>query len=787
MEAERVWLFSELIEKDKRIFKIPVYQRNYDWSSIECEQLYSDIIEAYNNNHKHFMGTVVYIISRDNSILSEALIIDGQQRITTVYILLKAIYDKAKNISEKIKADIEKVMYNRNCSEEYKVKLKPVKTDNEQLLLLLNDQIEDMDKKSNVYKNYMKFKGLIENSVNNGLGLGDILQGIKFLELVEIVLDKSQGDEPQKIFESINSTGVELCLSDLIRNYLLMDDDNQDVLYNKYWVRLEQNVGYSNLGDFFINYINSRVTKDVTNKNAYELFKEYCKIENKSHETILIDLVKISRYYGTFIGENQFFDLKISNYLLAYNKIKQTTILPLLFRVLEDYDGRNIDQDTLCNVLDYLLTYLVRLGACENSKNLNKIMKSMYSKVITEDYENYYEKFVIFLNDLKSSERMPTDMEFMDALLHKPLYKKAICKYILSVVENSSKEQIDISNLTIEHILPQKENAHKWKKELGSNYSSIYQKYLHCLGNLTITGHNSKLGVKSLSEKQDIIRKNSKANILNKDVLSAKVWNEAAILKRAESLANILLKEFDYVDIHAEDEIDDDGSFAIDEKDFTDTKPTGFSFLGEYISVSSWIQVLDKFLEIVYDNEPQTLLNLAERNYSVLTAKSTKYLSIDKEQLRKPKEVKKSGIFYCSNLSTQKIASFIISILEIMGVDPDWVKVSLKGSFNINNEDSWDEPKIGMLFYKFMEDLIECNKISLDEIKRLKTRKYTQLLFKETRYPAIADDVDANKGNSQVSRYRKRPLKYNGINIYITTQFYEPDREAIIEWYKGHK
>ena len=141
-------------------------------------------------------------------------------------------------------------MYNRNCSEEYKVKLKPVKTDNQQLLLLLDDQVEDMDKKSNVYKNYIKFKLLIEDSMNIGLALRDILQGIKLLEIVEIVLDKSQGDEPQKIFESINSTGVELCLSDLIRNYLLMDDDNQDVLYNKYWIKLEQNVGYSNLGDF---------------------------------------------------------------------------------------------------------------------------------------------------------------------------------------------------------------------------------------------------------------------------------------------------------------------------------------------------------------------------------------------------------------------------------------------------------------------------------------------------------------------------------------------------------
>ena len=171
-----------------------------------------------------------------------------------MYILLKALYDASKGVSARIEDEVQEVMFNRHCDEKYKVKLKPVKTDNEQLMLLIKDKVDKMDRDSNVYKNYVIFKNLIEATVAKGHELNDILEGIKKLEIVEIILDKLQGDEPQKIFESINSTGLELSLADLIRNYLLMDDENQDELYEEYWLEIEKNVGYRNLGDFVINF-----------------------------------------------------------------------------------------------------------------------------------------------------------------------------------------------------------------------------------------------------------------------------------------------------------------------------------------------------------------------------------------------------------------------------------------------------------------------------------------------------------------------------------------------------
>lgn len=789
MQPYKVWLFSDLIEKNKRVFKVPVYQRNYDWSNIQCEKLYQDILIANERDHKHFTGTIVYIVGLNASTLSEVLIIDGQQRLTTMYILLKALYDASKGVSVRIEQEIEEVMFNRNCEEKYKLKLKPVKTDNEQLLLLIKDKIDDMDRNSNIYKNYITFKDLINKSLSSGLELSDILNGIKKLEMVEIVLDKSQGDEPQKIFESINSTGLELSLSDLIRNYLLMDDSNQDELYENYWSPIEKNVGYRNLGDFVINYLNSKIPGSVNSKNAYRLFKEYCESKNLTHEDVLKDLLKTSKYYSAFIGEKQYYNKEITDLLHSFFVIKQTTVLPFLFKVFNDYEENNIDEKTLCNILEYLLTYFIRITACEINKNLSKFMKYLYDRIFDSNYENYYERFVMFLNDLRSNDRMPTNEEFKDALIKKPLYKKPICKYLLSVIENSTKEQIDVTDLTIEHILPQKINAAVWKKEVGDNYEKVYESYLHTLGNLTITGHNSELGTKPFNEKKKIISENSKANILNKDVLSAYQWDEKSIVDRANSLAEILIDKFGYVEMHSDISEHNELSFGVNSDiNLSNTKPGGFSFLGEYTTATSWIDLLSKFIDIVYDLDSDMFKDLAIKNYSIPNADRV-YISNDERKLRRGKQIGKTGIFFESNLSSNNIISFIRDLISNMDLDVDEFSYSLsEAPFDISNESTWLEGMIPVakLFYNLIEDLISKSKIDVTEIENLKTKEYTKSIFKATDYPAIANNVDDNRGNSVHKRYRAKELIFNDNRIYISTQFFESDREAVIEWYKNH-
>ena len=791
MKANRMWLFSDVLEKNKRVFKVPVYQRNYDWDNIQCEKLYQDIIKSNEKNSQRFTGTIVYIDDvNGGSGLNEVLIIDGQQRITTMYILLKALYDASKNISFRVESEIEEVMFNRHCEEIYKVKLKPVKTDNEQLTLLIKDKIDEMNRNSNVYKNYVVFKKLIEESLSKGLEINDILNGIKKLEIVEIILDKLEGDEPQKIFESINSTGLELSLADLIRNYLLMDDVKQEKLYEEYWLEIEKNVGYRNLGDFFINYLNSQISGSVNSKNAYRLFKEHCENNNLSHEDVLISLKRTSKYYGAFIGENNCYSSSVMKYLNAFNTIKQTTVIPLIFRIFDDYENKHINEEVLCKLLSYLLTYFVRTNACEINKNMAKFMKSLYSRVIDgSDYDNYFEKVAIFLNDVRANDRMPTDKEFKEALVYKPLYKKNICKYLLSVIENSTKEHIDVTNLTIEHILPQKENAAVWKKEVGENYSSVYEQYLHTLGNLTITGHNSELGTKSFAEKKRIIRDNSKANILNKNVLSADSWNEKSILKRAESLADILIHEFAYIELHSDNSEDTELSFNVNsEYDFANTKPSEFVFVGEHTKVNSWADLLAKTMSTAFDLDSDTIDDLAQTNYSIPNATRV-YISNDERKFRKPKQIDNSGIYYEANLSANNIISFIKDLLEKMQLDVEDFSFSLSEiPFDIDNEDTWVEGMIPVakLFYNFMEDLVKKSLMSSNEMEYLKSKEYTKRLFQATDYPALANSRTDNMGKSNQKRYRTKPIVFNGGNVYVSTQFFNSDRDTVIEWYKNH-
>lgn len=684
-----MWIFADVLEKNKRVFKIPVYQRNYDWTNIQCEKLFQDIIKANEMDRQHFMGTVVYIDDiSGGSGLNEVLIIDGQQRITTIYILLKALYDAAEDVSSLVENQIEEVMFNRHCEEKYKVKLKPVKSDNEQLILLVKNKTDKMDRNSNIYKNYVVFQELIKNTLENGLELNDILNGIKKLEIVEIILDKLQGDEPQKIFESINSTGLELSLADLIRNYLLMDDEKQDELYEEYWLEIEKNVGYKNLGDFVINYLDSEISGTVNKKNAYRLFKAHCEKNALSHETVLISMKDTSKYYGAFTGEINCYTSEITKYLNAFNIIKQTTVLPLLFKIFDDYEERRISEGTLCEVLSYLLTYLIRTNACEINKNMAKFMKSLYTRVIGTSYDNYFEKFVIFLNDIRTNDRMPTDKDFEYALIYKQLYKKNICKYLLSVIENSSKEHIDVSNLTIEHILPQKENAAVWKKEIGDSYGHVYEVYLHTLGNLTITGHNSELGTKAFSEKKKIIKENSKANILNRDVISAEKWNEEAILNRAKRLAKILTEEFKYIDLHSYTNEDNKLLFDVNSDcDFANTKPCEMFFVGEHTKVTSWVDLLNKAVNTAYDLDEDKIIELAKSNYSISGANKI-YISNDERKIRKAKQIDNSGIFYETNLSANNIVSFIRDLLMKMQLDVEDFSFSLSETpFDINNQE----------------------------------------------------------------------------------------------------
>ena len=271
--------------------------------------------------------------------------------------------------------------------------------------------------------------------------------------------------------------------------------------------------------------------------------------------------------------------------------------------------------------------------------------------------------------------------------------------------------------------------------------------------------------------------------------MSAEKWDENSILNRAKILSNILINQFNYVEIHSDVNETNELSFGVDSGiDLSNTKPDGFSFVGEYTKVSSWVDLLSKFINLSYDLDTETLSALAEKDYSIPNADRT-YISNDERKLRKAKQIDNSGIFFETNLSSNNIISFIKDLLLKMNLELDDFSFSLSDApFDINNENTWLEGMlpVAKLFYNFVEDLINRSKITENEIEQLKTKEYTKSLFKFTDYPAIANNVTDNMGNSSHKRYRAKELQFNDMNIYVSTQFFESDREAVIEWYKNH-
>lgn len=346
-----------------------------------------------------------------------------------------------------------------------------------------------------------------------------------------------------------------------------------------------------------------------------------------------------------------------------------------------------------------------------------------------------------------------------------------------------------ISDLPTRHILPQKENAAVWKKEVGADYGRVYETYLHTLGNLTITGHNSELGTKAFEEKKKIIRQNSKANILNREVLSADTWTEKSILHRAEILADILIEEFKYIEIHSDTNESTELTFDVNSNfDFSNTKPGEMIFVGEHTKVSSWADLLAKTMNTAFDLDAETITDLATKDYSIPYATRI-YISNDERKIRKPKQIDNSGIYFEANLSANGIISFIKDLLAKLQLDTDDFSFSLSEvPFDIDNEDTWAEGLIPVakLFYNFVENLVEKELIDSAELENLKTKEYTKNLFQATDYPAIANSRTDNMGNSLQKRYRAKAINFNGSEIYVSTQFFDSDRDAVIDWYRSH-
>ena len=550
-----------------RQFIVPIFQRNYSWQKSQYEQLWFDILRAskFKEKQNHFIGSIVYIdMGTPAGRPQQLLLIDGQQRLTTISILLCAIKDYVQKFNLETKLiNLAKIknqfLYNSDEIDEDRYKLLLNVQDKETYIKLIDNTIFTVNKPAtNIIKCYEFFYERIEDFIKQYGQIDEIYAGIFKLSLVSISLDKDS-DNPQMIFESMNSTGKDLSQTDLLRNYLLMDltPEKQTRLYKTYWKPMEELFGediYKNDVNKFDYFIRDFLTlKSDTGhickiNNVYENFKRYYLDNNCEKFAVLKDLFTYAKYYACIdlLQEN---DDELKLYWQEFKKLDSHVVYPFLLKLYDDYSRQILIKEDFKKILQVVISYLWRRAICEIPTNsLSKTFATLYQAVDKDDYVNSVIKAFVFKSSYK---RFPSDYEVREKLQTKDIYHFRLRKYLLEALENYyHKEPIDLNtaNYTIEHIMPQNiEHNLSWQQMLGEDWQEVHSLYLHTLGNLTITGYNAEMSNKSFGEKVNGESGFKHSHLkLNESIAQCDVWNKKAIQRRTNILTDIILKIWKY-------------------------------------------------------------------------------------------------------------------------------------------------------------------------------------------------------------------------------------------------
>lgn len=550
-----------------RQFIVPIFQRNYSWQKSQYEQLWFDILRAskFKEKQNHFIGSIVYIdMGTPAGRPQQLLLIDGQQRLTTISILLCAIKDYVQKFNLETKLiNLAKIknqfLYNSDEIDEDRYKLLLNVQDKETYIKLIDNTIFTVNKPAtNIIKCYEFFYERIEDFIKQYGQIDEIYAGIFKLSLVSISLDKDI-DNPQMIFESMNSTGKDLSQTDLLRNYLLMDltPEKQTRLYKTYWKPMEELFGediYKNDVNKFDYFIRDFLTlKSDTGhickiNNVYENFKRYYLDNNCEKFAVLKDLFTYAKYYAC-IDLLQEKDDELKLYWQEFKKLDSHVVYPFLLKLYDDYSCQILIKEDFKKILQVVISYLWRRAICEIPTNsLSKTFATLYQAVDKDDYVNSVIKAFVFKSSYK---RFPSDYEVREKLQTKDIYHFRLRKYLLEALENYyHKEPIDLNtaNYTIEHIMPQNiEHNLSWQQMLGEDWQEVHSLYLHSLGNLTITGYNAEMSNKSFVEKVNGESGFKHSHLkLSESIAQCDVWNKKAIQRRTNILTDIILKIWKY-------------------------------------------------------------------------------------------------------------------------------------------------------------------------------------------------------------------------------------------------
>ncbi|MGL2670574.1 GmrSD restriction endonuclease domain-containing protein [Helicobacter pylori] len=560
MEAKEATLLRFFEENQNNQFVIPIYQRLYSWKKEQCEQLWDDIIKIGGNDkmNGHFIGSILYVLDGNTHSNNPLLIIDGQQRLTTITLLFIALRnhlsDEVKILEKFSHKKIESYLINSDKDGDKKFRLILSESDKDTLLSLIDkDRRKPSEPSLKIVENFKLFEEWIRKNTDK---LETIFKGLEKLMIVWIALKKEK-DDPQLIFESMNSKGIELTQTDLIRNYIIMETEveKQKIFYKKYWRAMEENFKQNEkLFDKFVRHYLTIKTREIPNINKiYEAFKRYQQERGIEIEALLQDLQKYCGFFCQIVFKKE--DDKDLNKALGFLvDLKMDVIYPLLLELYSDYSEGVLSQKDFISIIYLIESYLVRRAVCGLGTNsLNKIFPFVTKKI---NKVQYLESIKAYFGSLIKEQRFPGDDEFKKSFTMKELCdsnKTEKARYFLERLENfDTKEPVNTKECTTEHIMPKKLDE-KWKKDLGQDHERIHTQYLHTIGNLTLTGYNSEYRNRSFQEKRYMEKGFKQSPLkLNQSLKDLESFGEEEIKKRANDLADWALKIWTYPKLDAE-------------------------------------------------------------------------------------------------------------------------------------------------------------------------------------------------------------------------------------------
>ncbi len=635
-------------------YVVPLFQRKYSWDTKEWNTLWEDLVELYEEEkpRSHFIGSIVTMPTQSvPEGVAKFLLIDGQQRFTTIFILLSALRDKAKTSPNRTLADeIEQTLLKnpfKQGSDAFK--LLPTQGDRESFLSIIGNEIASTD--DQVSRAYRFFERKVRaDQIPDLEKLKQIIVGQ--LILVSIVLDRD--DNPHLVFESLNAKGRALSQADLIRNYFFMKIhvNEQERLYGVYWAPMQDR-----LGEDLTECIRHFLMKDggrIKQGEVYFALKE--RADEKSPEQVVEYLQEITRFaefYGKLLHPELEPSAIISRQMHRLNRIELTTAYPFLLNIYSDYTAGKISEGEFAEVLGVLENFMIRRFVCSvPTYGLNKVFPALYAQVSQNS------SVVAGLKDVLRTKNYPRDAEFRERFISSKLYGSGDriekTKIILERLEESFEhlEPVPLSSLPIEHVMPQT-LTDSWKSALGENWETVHDLLLHTVGNLTLTGYNAPLSNDDYSRKRAILL--SSHLELNKYFEPVSEWDEQAIRQRAEALASKALKVWSFFgQEQAESRSAPHGVKG--------TTPSAVVILGQSFSVSTWREVNQITLEKICELDNELFENIL--------AQFPRLVGRDPARFRSSRQLS-NGAFMETNLGAESIHRFCLQAAEVSGLSSD--------------------------------------------------------------------------------------------------------------------